>query len=60
MEPVVPALQANRIHAGILFFPQSASRISSAKAKEADPKRFFDGSFVREMQKNGFIESLHR
>lgn len=32
----------------------------SPKAKEADPKRFFDDSFVREIQKSGFIDALYR
>jgi NitT/TauT family transport system substrate-binding protein len=30
------------------------------KAKDADPKRFFDDSFVRQMQANGFIDALYR
>jgi NitT/TauT family transport system substrate-binding protein len=30
------------------------------KAKEADPKKFFDDSFVRQMQSNGFIDALYR
>jgi ABC-type nitrate/sulfonate/bicarbonate transport system substrate-binding protein len=30
------------------------------KAKEADPKKFFDHSFVRQMQANGFIDALYR
>jgi ABC-type nitrate/sulfonate/bicarbonate transport system substrate-binding protein len=30
------------------------------KAKEADPKKFFDDSFVRQMQASGFIDSLYR
>jgi NitT/TauT family transport system substrate-binding protein len=30
------------------------------KAKEADPKKFFDDSFVRQMQANGFIDALYR
>jgi hypothetical protein len=34
--------------------PDLTTRI--AKAKDADPKKFFDDSFVREMQ----IELLHR
>jgi NitT/TauT family transport system substrate-binding protein len=34
-----------------------ASRIP--KAKEADPKRFFDDSFVRQMQSSGFIDALY-
>jgi NitT/TauT family transport system substrate-binding protein len=35
-----------------------ASRI--AKAKDADPKKFFDDSFVRQMQTSGFIDALYR
>ena len=35
-----------------------ASRIP--KAKDADPKRFFDDSFVRQMQSTGFIDALYR
>jgi NitT/TauT family transport system substrate-binding protein len=35
-----------------------ASRIP--KAKDADPKKFFDDSFVRQMQANGFIDSLYK
>lgn len=30
------------------------------EAKDADPKRFFDDSFVRDLQKSGFIDALHR
>jgi NitT/TauT family transport system substrate-binding protein len=30
------------------------------KAKDADPRKFFDDSFVRQMQANGFIDSLYR
>lgn len=30
------------------------------KAKDQDPKRFFDDSFVRELQASGFIDSLYR
>jgi NitT/TauT family transport system substrate-binding protein len=30
------------------------------KAKDADPKKFFDDSFVRQMQANGFIDTLYR
>jgi DNA-binding MarR family transcriptional regulator len=30
------------------------------KAREQDPTKFFDDSFVREFQTNGFIESLYR
>jgi ABC-type nitrate/sulfonate/bicarbonate transport system substrate-binding protein len=30
------------------------------KAKGADPRRFFDDSFVRQMQSNGFIDALYR
>lgn len=30
------------------------------KAKDQDPKKFFDDSFVRELQANGFIDSLYR
>jgi ABC-type nitrate/sulfonate/bicarbonate transport system substrate-binding protein len=30
------------------------------KAKDADPKRFFDDSFVRQMQASGFIDGLYR
>jgi NitT/TauT family transport system substrate-binding protein len=35
-----------------------ASRI--AKAKDTDPKKFFDDSFVRQMQASGFIDALYR
>ena len=31
-----------------------------AKAKDADPRKFFDDSFVRQMQSNGFIDALYR
>lgn len=30
------------------------------KAKDADPRRFFDDSFVRQMQASGFIDALYR
>jgi len=30
------------------------------KAKEAEPKRFYDDSFVRQMQSSGFIDALYR
>jgi len=30
------------------------------KAKDADPHRFFDDSFVRQMQSSGFIDALYR
>jgi len=30
------------------------------KAKEMDPKKFFDDSFVRQMQSSGFIDGLYR
>jgi NitT/TauT family transport system substrate-binding protein len=30
------------------------------KAKDADPKKFFDDSFVRQMQSSGFIDALYR
>jgi NitT/TauT family transport system substrate-binding protein len=30
------------------------------KAKEMDPRKFFDDSFVRQMQSSGFIDSLYR
>ena len=30
------------------------------KAKEADPRKFFDDTFVRQMQASGFIDSLYR
>jgi hypothetical protein len=30
------------------------------KAKDADPRRFFDDSFVRQLQSNGFIDGLYR
>ena len=30
------------------------------KAKEVDPRRFFDDSFVRQMQASGFIDALYR
>jgi ABC-type nitrate/sulfonate/bicarbonate transport system substrate-binding protein len=32
----------------------------SPKAKEADPRKFFDDSFVRQMQASGFIDALYR
>ena len=35
-----------------------ASRIP--KAKEAEPRKFFDDSFVRQMQSSGFIDALYR
>ena len=31
-----------------------------AKAKDADPRKFFDDSFVRQMQSSGFIDALYR
>jgi NitT/TauT family transport system substrate-binding protein len=30
------------------------------KAKDAEPKRFFDDTFVRQMQASGFIDALYR
>jgi len=30
------------------------------KAKDQDPRKFFDDSFVRELDKSGFIDSLYR
>jgi hypothetical protein len=30
------------------------------KAKDADPRKFFDDSFVRQLQSSGFIDALHR
>jgi NitT/TauT family transport system substrate-binding protein len=30
------------------------------KARELDPRKFFDDSFVRELQANGFIDNLYR
>lgn len=30
------------------------------KAKDQDPRKFFDDSFVRELQASGFIDSLYR
>jgi hypothetical protein len=30
------------------------------KAKDADPRKFFDASFVRQMQSSGFIDALYR
>jgi hypothetical protein len=30
------------------------------KAKDAEPKKFFDDSFVRQMQAGGFIDALYR
>ena len=30
------------------------------KAKDAEPKKFFDDSFVRQMQASGFIDALYR
>jgi hypothetical protein len=35
-----------------------ASRIP--KAKDAEPRKFFDDSFVRQMQASGFIDALYR
>ena len=35
-----------------------ASRLP--KAKDAEPKRFYDDSFVRQMQSSGFIDALYR
>ena len=34
--------------------------LRNPKAKEADPRRFFDDSFVRQMQSSGFIDTLYR
>jgi hypothetical protein len=34
--------------------------VRNPKAKEVDPRKFFDDSFVRQMQANGFIDSLYR
>ena len=31
-----------------------------AKAKDAEPRRFFDDSFVRQMQSSGFIDALYK
>ena len=31
-----------------------------AKAKDADPKKFFDDTFVRQMQSSGFIDALYK
>jgi hypothetical protein len=30
------------------------------KAKDSDPRRFFDDSFVRQMQSSGFIDALYK
>jgi len=30
------------------------------KAREMDPRKFFDDSFVRQMQASGFIDALYR
>ena len=30
------------------------------KAKEAEPRKFFDDSFVRQLQSSGFIDALYR
>jgi len=30
------------------------------KAKDQDPKRFFDDSFVRQLETSGFIDNLYR
>jgi hypothetical protein len=30
------------------------------KAKDAEPRKFFDDSFVRQMQASGFIDSLYK
>ena len=30
------------------------------KAKDADPRKFFDDSFVRQLQASGFIDGLYR
>jgi len=34
--------------------------LRNPKAKEVDPRRFFDDSFVRQMQTSGFIDALYR
>jgi NitT/TauT family transport system substrate-binding protein len=34
--------------------------VRNPKAKEVDPRKFFDDSFVRQMQASGFIDSLYR
>ena len=34
--------------------------VRNPKAKEVDPRKFFDDSFVRQMQTSGFIDSLYR
>ncbi|HTN71988.1 MAG TPA: hypothetical protein VMO00_12970, partial [Methylomirabilota bacterium] len=34
--------------------------VRNPKAKEMDPKKFFDDSFVRQMQSSGFIDALYR
>jgi hypothetical protein len=31
-----------------------------ARAKDADPRKFFDDSFVRQLQASGFIDGLYR
>lgn len=34
--------------------------VRNPKAKDADARRFFDDSFVRQMQASGFIDSLYK
>ncbi len=34
--------------------------VRNPKAKEVDPRKFFDDSFVRQMQSSGFIDALYR
>ena len=34
--------------------------VRNPKAKEMDPRKFFDDSFVRQMQSSGFIDALYR
>src|SRR5215475_892173 len=34
--------------------------LRNPKAKEADPRRLFGDSFVRQMQSSGFIDTLYR
>ena len=48
--PTVDGVQA--------FLEELAGR--NPKAKEADLKKFFDDSFVRQLQSSGFIDGLYR
>jgi hypothetical protein len=52
----LPGKGANILSRGVL--EELAQR--NPKAKEMDPKRFFDDSFVRQMQASGFIDGMYR